>query len=75
MVMEYAGKPRRVQNTSEKQFKIYNIKTNELLRLEATAEELNYIVISILKGKYLKDREKTLDEFLADCQDSINRLA
>jgi hypothetical protein len=66
--------PDGFQNSSEKQFKIYNIRSNELLRLDATAEELNFIVVSILKGKYLKEKEKTLDEFLFDCQESINKL-
>ena len=62
------------QNTDEKIFKIYNIKTNELFTMNATIDELNYIVISILKGKYQKNKEKTLEEFLYDCEQAINTL-
>lgn len=66
--------PDGFQNTDEKIFKIYNIKTNELLTLNATIEELNYIVISILKGRFIKSKEKTLEEFLCDCKQAINKL-
>jgi len=62
------------QNKNEKKFKIYNIKTNELLTLNASIEELNYIIISILKGKYQKTKEKTLEEFLYDCDNAMNKL-
>jgi hypothetical protein len=66
--------PDGFQNTDEKIFKIYNMKTNELFTLNATIEQLNYIVISILKGKYQKNKEKTLEEFLYDCEQAINTL-
>jgi acyl carrier protein phosphodiesterase len=66
--------PDGFQNSDEKIFKIYNIKTNELLTLNATMDQLNYIVISILKGKYQKNKEKTLEEFLYDCEQAINKL-
>jgi hypothetical protein len=66
--------PDGFQNTDEKIFKIYNIKTNELLTLNATMEELNYIVISILKGRFTKTKEKTLEEFIYDCENAIANL-
>jgi hypothetical protein len=66
--------PDGFQNTDEKIFKIYNMKTNELFTLNATIEQLNYIVISILKGKYQKNEEKTLEEFMYDCEQAINML-
>jgi hypothetical protein len=66
--------PDGFQNTASKQFKIYNIKTNELLRLDASMEELNFIVVSILKGRFLKGHEKTLEEFLIDCSKAVNKL-
>jgi hypothetical protein len=49
-------------------FKIFNIKTGEIFRLDATTEELNNIVISILKGKYSKIPIKTDEEFVEECK-------
>jgi hypothetical protein len=66
--------PDGFQNTQEKAFKLYNVKTNELLTLNATMEELNFIVISILKGRFLKGHEKTTDEFLEDCATAVSKL-
>jgi len=66
--------PDGFQNTKEKAFKLYNVKTNELLTLNATMEELNFIIISILKGRYLKGHEKTTDEFLEDCATAVGKL-
>ena len=51
-----------------KDFKIFNIKTGEIYRLEATTEELTNIVISILKGKYSKIPIKTDEEFIEECK-------
>lgn len=66
--------PDGFQNTQEKTFKIYNVKTNELMTLNATMEELNFIVVSILRGRFIKGAEKTLDEFLFDCDNAIKKL-
>jgi len=35
---------------------------------------LNFIVVSILKGRFLKGHEKTLEEFLIDCSEAVNKL-
>jgi hypothetical protein len=51
----------------EKQFKLFNIRTGEMLRLEATNEELTVIVMELLKSKFKKTEPKTDDEFVADC--------
>jgi hypothetical protein len=67
--------PDGFQNTKEKAFKLYNVKTNELLSLNATQEELNFIVVSILKGRFLKGHEKTTDEFLSDCENAIQKIS
>ena len=50
----------------EKQFKLFNIRTGEMLRLEATNEELTVIVMELLKSKFKKTEPKTDDEFVAD---------
>lgn len=55
----------------EKQFKLFNIRTGEMLRLEATDEELTFIVIELLKSKFKKTTPKTDEEFVAECLSSI----
>ena len=55
----------------EKVFKIFNIKTGEILRLDATMEDLNTIVTTLLKGKFQEPVKKTDDEFIEDCQNCI----
>lgn len=55
----------------EKQFKIFNIKTGEIMRLSATMEELNVIMIALLKGKYHEEPVKTDEEFIADCREYL----
>jgi hypothetical protein len=47
-----------------KVFKIFNIKTGEILRLDASREDLDYIVISILQGKYLEHEPISDEEFI-----------
>lgn len=47
-----------------KEFKILNIKSGELMRLECTTEELNFIILAILKGKYVKHEVLIDSEFL-----------
>lgn len=48
-------------------FKILNIKTGEMLRVEATIDELTQIMVALLKGKYGEPVVKTDEEFIADC--------
>ena len=50
---------------TKKYFKILNIKTGEIQVLDATPEELNFIVLAILKGKFSKLIPLTDDEFIA----------
>ena len=55
----------------EKVFKIFNIKTGEILRLDATMDDLNTIITTLLKGKFEEPIKKTDEEFIEDCQDCI----
>ena len=50
----------------ETSFKLFNIRTNEVQELNATKEELDFVVISLLQGKYQKMEKKTDEEFLQD---------
>ena len=54
------------EGQQREQSKILNIKTGEIWRLDATLEELTTVVIALLKGKYMKPKDKTDDEFMAD---------
>ena len=52
-------------------FRIFNIKTGDMFRLEASTEELNFIMISLLKGKY-GEREVLVDsDFINDCKEYL----
>jgi hypothetical protein len=51
-----------------KEFKIVNIKTGGVMRLESTEEELNTIMLALLKGKYQDVATKTDAEFVAECR-------
>lgn len=55
----------------DKEVKIYNIRTGEIQLLDATKEELDYIVISLLQGKYQQINKKSDEEFLEDCRQII----
>ena len=48
-------------------FRVFNINTNEVLELKATFEQLNFIVVSLLQGKYQENVVKTDDEFINSC--------
>ena len=54
-----------------KQFKLFNIKTGEIYRLEATTEELGNVVIELLKGKYTESVPKSDEEFLEKCCNEV----
>jgi hypothetical protein len=55
----------------EKMFKLFNIRTGELLRLDATNEELTFIVIELIKSKFRKTIPKTDEEFIAECLETV----
>jgi hypothetical protein len=48
----------------EKCFKIFNIRTNEVQKLNATREELDFIMISLLQGKYQRATKLSDEQFL-----------
>jgi hypothetical protein len=51
-----------------KTFKLFNIRTNEVQEVNATQEELDFVVISLLQGKYQKIEKKSDAEFLEDAR-------
>jgi hypothetical protein len=52
----------------DRNIRILNIKTGELLQLEATMDELTLIVVALLQGKYCPPVIKTDEEFIQDCR-------
>jgi hypothetical protein len=52
-------------------FKILNIKTGDILRLEATQEQLDTIVLKLLQGKYGEKEVKQDGDFVEECKRSF----
>jgi len=61
--------------TDEKKVKIFNIKTNELLHLDASMDDLNSIMLVLLKGKFLKPQIKVDADFIGDCKNYLTQLS
>lgn len=55
-----------------KTFKIFNIKTGDVLRLDANMDDLNYIMTQLLVGKYQEIIPKTDEEFISECHSILN---
>jgi hypothetical protein len=64
-VIIYAWLYQMLYPDEPKLFKLFNIRTNEVQLLTATKEELDFIMISLLQGKYSKVEKKTDKEFIA----------
>ena len=60
--------------SDEKVFKIFNIRTNELMRLDASMDDLNIILLALLRGKFQKPELKVDDEFISDCKTYLAKL-
>jgi len=69
----YAWIVRTLDPQFSKEIKIFNIKTGEVLRLDATIEELTTIVVAILKGKYETKSSATEYDFLTECKENISK--
>jgi hypothetical protein len=61
-------KRRNAECVNKREVRIFNIKTGEILRLNATFEELTTIVVEMLRGKYERQKTKSNEEFLQDCE-------
>lgn len=54
----------KVLGLPEREFRIFNIKTGELLTLNADFEDLNTIIRTVIKGKYIDTNKFSDDEFI-----------
>jgi len=66
-VIIYAWIMRTMIPGFSKKVKIFNIKTGEILTLNADKAMLDRIVILLLKGKYVKQTAPTTETFIEDC--------
>lgn len=62
------------ENAEEKQFKLFNIKTGHIYRLNTDMENLNKIIVALLKGRYMEEPLKTDEEFIRDCRTYIENI-
>jgi len=63
--------------SNRREVRIFNIKTGEVLRLNATFEELTIIVVEILRGnsKIEKCASRTNEDFFMECSEFIKSLS
>jgi hypothetical protein len=54
-------------------FKIFNIKTGEMFRLEATTEVLTQIMVALLQGKYMEKEKKEDMDFVQECKNILEK--
>jgi len=66
-VVIYAWLWKLTHKDDEKQFRILNIKTGEILELMDQMEDWTKIVVALLKGKYEKMDSKTDGDFIESC--------
>ena len=57
-----------------REFKLFNIKTGEIHVLHASTEELNTIILLLLKDKFGKKTPKIDDDFIIECQSYIRSV-
>jgi hypothetical protein len=55
-----------------RQFKLFNIKTNELLTLKSSVEDLHNVIILLLKGKCQETIKQTDEEFIEQCENIVS---
>ena len=63
------NKKRNPDNVDPREARLVNIKTGEILRLNATFDDLTTIVVELLKGRYDTEMPKTDEEFLSCCRE------
>ena len=55
----------------DKEFRLFNIKTGDVYKLNASIEEMSEVVIALLKGKYVEYEKKTDEYFYGRCLEEI----
>jgi hypothetical protein len=66
-------KKRNAECVDPREVRIVNIKTGEILRLNAAFDDLTTIVVELLRGKYDPALLKNDEDFAADCESVIKK--
>jgi hypothetical protein len=61
-------KKRNPECLNPREVRIVNIKSGEILRLNATFDDLTTIVVELLRGKYEPVALKTDENFFSECE-------
>jgi hypothetical protein len=73
-VVVYAWIWKMVYPQKTKTFRIFNIKTNEIRRLQTNDQDLDKIMYEIFRGKYLKESPISDEEFIHQCNQITNQI-
>jgi len=65
---------KRTHSQKEKVFRLFNIKTGELLKLDGSMVELNEMMTILLCSRFSEPYIKTDDEFIERCVNYTRRL-
>lgn len=67
-VVIYCWLWRKINPNCKRDFKIFNIKTGEIVMLDASMEILDKIILNLLNGKYESHLPPNDEDFLNDCK-------
>ena len=70
----YAWIMRTLDPKFSKSVKIFNIKTGQVFRLEASHDDLTKIMVSLLKGKYERQPPSSETDFIASCRGVVEPI-
>jgi hypothetical protein len=70
----YAWIMRTLDPKFSKSVKIFNIKTGQVFRLEASHDELTKIMVALLKGKYERQPPSSETDFIASCRGVVEPI-
>jgi hypothetical protein len=69
------GKKRAPTCLDPRESRLFNVKTGERLRLNATFEDLTTIVVELLRGRYDTEQPKSDEEFLYCCDEFMREYS
>ena len=67
----YAWIMRTIDPDFTKDIKIFNIRTGNVVKLDASKTVLDHIVVTLLKGKYAKVEPSSESDFISECRKHI----
>ena len=70
----YMRMPEDKREKKKRNSYLFNIKTGEWLSLNASLEQLSFVMLQLLHGKFHRDKYKTDDEFVNEIKDCVKTL-